>query len=58
MSDESLIKTPTVFGENGNFLLKHGVGHRPNNSEIDTPLSYGDYYFLEAVLRLVNRDFK
>ena len=45
-------------GENGNFLLKHGVGHRPNNSEIDTPLSYGDYYFLEAVLRLVNRDFK
>ena len=43
-------------GENGNFLLLHGVGHHPNNSEIDTPLSYGDYYFLEAILRLVKRD--
>ncbi len=38
-------------GENGNWLLKHGVGHKPGNSEIDTPLDYGDYYFLEALLR-------
>ena len=39
-------------GEIGHFLLKHGVGHKPGNSEIDTPLNYGDYYFLEALLRL------
>ncbi|MGN0846748.1 MAG: glucuronyl hydrolase [Kiritimatiellia bacterium] len=38
-------------GENGDWLLKHGVGHKPGNSEIDTPLNYGDYYFLEALLR-------
>jgi len=38
-------------GSNGNFLLKHGVGHLPGNSEIDVPLNYGDYYFLEALLR-------
>ena len=37
--------------EIGHFLLKHGVGHKPGNSEIDTPLDYGDYYFLEALLR-------
>jgi len=37
--------------ENGHFLLKHGVGHKPDNSEVDTPLDYGDYYFLEALLR-------
>ena len=38
-------------GENGNFILKHGVGHLPNNSEVDVPLSYGDYYFVEAAMR-------
>ena len=37
--------------EIGHFLLKHGVGHKPGKSEIDTPLAYGDYYFLEALLR-------
>ena len=37
--------------EVGHFLLKHGVGHKPGGSEIDTPLDYGDYYFLEALLR-------
>ena len=38
-------------GENGGWLLKHGVGHKPGNSEIDVPLDYGDYYFLEALPR-------
>ena len=37
--------------EIGHFLLKHGVGHKPGKSEVDTPLDYGDYYFLEALLR-------
>lgn len=38
-------------GANGGWLLKHGVGHKPGNSEIDVPLDYGDYYYLEALLR-------
>lgn len=38
-------------GENGGFILKHGVGNMPNNTEIDTPLSYGDYYLVEAMVR-------
>ena len=37
--------------EIGHWLLKHGVGHKPGNSEIDVPLDYGDYYYLEALLR-------
>ncbi|WP_268223066.1 glycoside hydrolase family 88 protein [Sinomicrobium oceani] len=36
---------------NGGFLLKHGVGHIPQNSEVDVPLTYGDYYLVEALLR-------
>ena len=40
--------------EIGHFLLKHGVGHKPNQSEVDAPLDYGDYYFLEGLVRLRN----
>ncbi len=39
------------IGENGNFLLKHSVGSIPHGSEIDVPLNYADYYFLEALKR-------
>jgi unsaturated chondroitin disaccharide hydrolase len=39
-------------GTNNNFFLKHCVGHLPGKSEIDVPLIYGDYYFLEALIRL------
>jgi unsaturated chondroitin disaccharide hydrolase len=38
-------------GENGGFLLMHSVGHFMANSEVDTPLTYADYYFLEAMKR-------
>ncbi len=38
-------------GENGNFILKHGVGHLPGDSEVDVPLTYADYYFIEALMR-------
>jgi chondroitin AC lyase len=36
---------------NGNFLLRHSVGSIPHDTEIDVPLVYADYYFLEAMLR-------
>lgn len=38
-------------GENGGFVLMHSTGSFPENSEVDVPLSYADYYFLEALLR-------
>ena len=40
-----------VVGSNGGFLLKHSVGHLPARSEVDVPLTYADYYFVEAMLR-------
>ena len=38
-------------GKNGNFILKHSTGAIPHGSEVDVPLIYADYYFLEALLR-------
>lgn len=43
---ESTIKAP--------FILKHSTGNWPKNDEIDEPIVYGDYYFLETLLRLEN----
>ena len=50
------------LGTNGGFILKHSVGSlphsllnieagRPNDHNIDVPLNYADYYFLEALIR-------
>ncbi|ASZ14553.1 glycoside hydrolase family 88 protein [Chitinophaga pendula] len=38
-------------GENNNFILMHSTGSFPHNSEVDVPLTYADYYFVEALLR-------
>ncbi len=38
-------------GQNGGFLLQHATGNHPAGTEIDAPLNYADYYFLEALLR-------
>ncbi len=40
-----------IVGSNGGFLLKHSVGNLPGRSEVDVPLTYADYYFVEAMLR-------
>jgi len=38
-------------GECKGFILLHSTGSKPANSEVDVPLTYGDYYYLEALLR-------
>jgi hypothetical protein len=37
--------------ENGGFILKHSVGNYHTGEELDRPLNFADYYFLEALLR-------
>ena len=39
-------------GENCNFTLMHCTGHFPNKSEVDVPISYGDYYYVEALMKM------
>jgi unsaturated chondroitin disaccharide hydrolase len=41
----------SAAGANGGFILDHSVGHLPGKSEVDVPLTYADYYFVEALLR-------
>lgn len=41
-------------GTNGNFILMHSVGSIPHGQEIDVPLVYADYYFLEGLMRRRN----
>ncbi|MDR3119537.1 MAG: glycoside hydrolase family 88 protein [Mediterranea sp.] len=42
------------LGENANFILMHSVGSIAHKTEIDKPLVYADYYFLEALSRYKN----
>jgi hypothetical protein len=44
-------KYKAALNTNGGFILKHSVGHLPQKSEVDVPLSYADYYFIEAMDR-------
>ncbi|WP_300600756.1 glycoside hydrolase family 88 protein [Niabella sp.] len=40
-----------ALGSNGGFILKHSVGNFNENREMDVPLTYADYYYVEALLR-------
>lgn len=49
------LSSPTYraeLGTNSGFILKHSVGSKPANSEIDVPLTYADYYFVESLIRM------
>ncbi|MEI6948631.1 glycoside hydrolase family 88 protein [Paraflavisolibacter sp. H34] len=48
LSSDAYLAKP---GANQYFILKHSVGALLYNSEIDTPLDYADYYYLEALKR-------
>lgn len=50
---ESLSGPPYMAeaGTNGGFILKHSVGSLPHGGNVDVPLNYADYYYLEALAR-------
>lgn len=49
---ELLSTTEYLSGEENQAVLKHSVGHMPRKTEIDVPIIYADYYYMEALLRL------
>ena len=48
LSSNNYLATP---GTNNGFVLMHCTGNANRLSEVDKPIMYGDYYFLEALLR-------
>lgn len=54
-ADDILFSLSTKYtspnGGNKGFILQNSTGHKPHNSEVDVPLNYADYYYLEALLR-------
>lgn len=60
-ADKILLSLSTKYtsapGANYGFLLEHSTGHRPAKSEIDVPINYADYYYIEALLRSKNKGY-
>ncbi len=51
------LSSPTyraAYEKEGGFLLKHSVGNMNANADVDVPLPYADYYYLEALMRFKN----
>ncbi len=54
-----ILSTKEYFsGDTNQALLLHSTGHYPNNSELDMPIIYADYYYMEALLRLKKLESK
>ncbi len=49
LKSKEYILNPEV---NGPFILDHSTGNWPKNDEIDAPIVYADYYYLESLLRI------
>lgn len=49
---ESLSSSSYFLHEAGTLgIIGHAVGNKPKNDQVDVTLIYGDYYFLEALIR-------
>lgn len=44
-------KYTSALGANKGFILDHSTGSKPQNSEVNVPINYADYYYLEALVR-------
>lgn len=44
-------KYTSALGTNKGFILDHSTGSKPQNSEVNVPINYADYYYLEALVR-------
>ena len=42
--------------ESSPFLIDHSTGSKPGPFEVDVPIIYGDYYFVEALVRRLNKE--
>lgn len=48
LSSDKYLLSDTIEGP---FILNHSTGNWPKKDEIDSPIVYADYYYLEAIIR-------
>ena len=49
---DALMRKPYFAeGSKESCILQYGVGNKPAGREVETSLIYGDYYFIEAIMR-------
>lgn len=48
LNSEAYLLAPSIEGP---FILDHSTGNYPAQDELDLPINYADYYFLEALYR-------
>lgn len=47
------LSSPAYFsGTKNDAFLLHSTGNKPKNGEVDIPIIYADYYYIEALVRL------
>jgi unsaturated chondroitin disaccharide hydrolase len=51
---QALSSSPFLSGEKNDAFLLHSTGNKPKNGEVDIPIIYADYYYIEALVRLKN----
>ncbi|WP_282149020.1 glycoside hydrolase family 88 protein [Algibacter lectus] len=49
---ENLSSSAYLSNAKNDALLLHSTGNHPKNKEMDVPIIYADYYYMEALLRL------
>lgn len=54
----SLIDKCEITSDNYDGLLAHCTGSKPHGGRIDTVTTYGDYFYLEALMRVLNPEWK
>lgn len=55
---KAMIEKCANTGNMGDGLLQHATGARPLNSQIDTYETYGDYFYMESLMRWLNPEWK
>ncbi|MEL0652294.1 glycoside hydrolase family 88 protein [Algibacter sp. TI.3.09] len=50
---ENLSSSAYLSNAKNDALLLHSTGNHPKNKEMDVPIIYADYYYMEALLRLM-----
>jgi len=48
----ALTSSDYLAGDKNDAILLHSTGNKPKNGEVDVPIIYADYYYLEALIRL------